>query len=600
MRETIYIFLCLIVAINCFSMEEKREIFATNIQNYIQTGISLPSNSENLISRTKTDVTILFQGAKISEIPNLKRKYGFTDDMASQIQAAKYASGSNIYSKLAESVTLSLGVINESIGAAFRDGDMVYFAIIRGQTSGTLRTKYEKVCHEECDTILIFFEDCDTICNDISIPYTSSETQIITNYLKYYSLQALLSHVEILKQSGYQAYITDGNAIYSDDGNYLVYVTDFGDLAVGPSKDVDVVSPVETIELIDDGTRVRTGRGFAGRRLQETRTGRSRSTSETRTSSRTERISVTSSGRSSATRTGGRSDFSGEGTIVTRGVSRGKKYSKTHCWVDGIGQDIEYSTSSFSARRISTERSSSSRASTSSSSRSSSSNTRTTTRQCVDYYDGNFQLFNFIGNGVSGILSKEQVLKRMLDGRKNSDYHLLILNDGNLVLRSGETILWQSSTANKGVGPFDLKVTDDRCLILEDSTGKLLYKSSKIEEYNILKRIYCNDKHDALITVVSVSCKEEIKWKTLLKQEDNTKEIFRCMVNSRAGEYMVSLDSNCEGTNNVGSLGWIFNTQVSGTVPIYRCLADSDHFISQSSGCEGQKYEFLLGYAYPA
>ncbi len=129
-----------------------------------------------------------------------------------------------------------------------------------------------------------------------------------------------------------------------------------------------------------------------------------------------------------------------------------------------------------------------------------------------------------------------------------------------------------------------------------------------------MKRVYCsptnrafkmNQFHDVTIgNIIMDYCIEEGRWKTLTTYKDNTKEIFECYVknndkNSISRYYMVSLDPNCENNSIMGSLGYIYNTQIQGTQPIYRCRIDNDHFISPNSNCEGAIYEALLGYAFP-
>lgn len=53
------------------------------------------------------------------------------------------------------------------------------------------------------------------------------------------------------------------------------------------------------------------------------------------------------------------------------------------------------------------------------------------------------------------------------------------------------------------------------------------------------------------------------------------------------------------GLVGLGPLGYIYTTQQSGTIPLYRCSLPNglDHFVSGDSNCEGMIKEGLLGYA---
>ncbi|MFE9424103.1 hypothetical protein ACFYNO_14190 [Kitasatospora sp. NPDC006697] len=49
-----------------------------------------------------------------------------------------------------------------------------------------------------------------------------------------------------------------------------------------------------------------------------------------------------------------------------------------------------------------------------------------------------------------------------------------------------------------------------------------------------------------------------------------------------------------------GSLGWLYTSQVAGTVPLFSCKVwnSTDTFTSQAGNCEGQQYLGELGFAY--
>jgi hypothetical protein len=67
------------------------------------------------------------------------------------------------------------------------------------------------------------------------------------------------------------------------------------------------------------------------------------------------------------------------------------------------------------------------------------------------------------------------------------------------------------------------------------------------------------------------------------------------------GAYFVALDIGCEGQRILGIEGYAYSEPVSGLhlIPLYRCRAGQDRFVSKQSNCEGQTAEGRLGYALP-
>ena len=103
-----------------------------------------------------------------------------------------------------------------------------------------------------------------------------------------------------------------------------------------------------------------------------------------------------------------------------------------------------------------------------------------------DFYfnSGLFHKFNFIvkKNGIPKFPTQyvDYMIKESLKG----PFTLEIKKSGNVVLYEEKTkkIIWQTKTANKGKGPYNLHLTNDKTLILQDSNGKILYKSNNYKE----------------------------------------------------------------------------------------------------------------------
>ena len=88
-------------------------------------------------------------------------------------------------------------------------------------------------------------------------------------------------------------------------------------------------------------------------------------------------------------------------------------------------------------------------------------------------------------------------------------------------------------------------------------------------------------------------------WKILRKKEKGTSLVFECRVGGVHGSHtMISKDVKCEGHFNMGPMGYVYNKQVNGSVPLFQCLIISkgDHFVSNDKNCEGHKVQKHIGF----
>ena len=78
--------------------------------------------------------------------------------------------------------------------------------------------------------------------------------------------------------------------------------------------------------------------------------------------------------------------------------------------------------------------------------------------------------------------------------------------------------------------------------------------------------------------------------------------VYECRVGgAKGGHSFISSDYNCENTFNMGPMGYLYNNKVDNSIPIYRCIINSnaDHFISSNSYCDGEgSVEALMGYGF--
>ncbi len=91
---------------------------------------------------------------------------------------------------------------------------------------------------------------------------------------------------------------------------------------------------------------------------------------------------------------------------------------------------------------------------------------------------------------------------------------------------------------------------------------------------------------------------EEASWLLPREPESSTQPLYEC----KKGQHnLLSFDVNCEGLTPLGPVGFIYTTQVNGSVALYRCSfpGETDHLVSTDPSCEGQTTDQLLGYVLP-
>ncbi len=92
----------------------------------------------------------------------------------------------------------------------------------------------------------------------------------------------------------------------------------------------------------------------------------------------------------------------------------------------------------------------------------------------------------------------------------------------------------------------------------------------------------------------------EQEYKILKNYEAGTVGLYIC---SNGIYQFASTNEGCEGASRVSKVGFVYNSGGGGRVPIYRCYnggagADSDHLITDNSGCEGYPHnDGIIGYA---
>lgn len=248
---SLLISLSLIVLLSALDIQTKRGKFADNIQSFVKEA-KLPEKwSEYVYNGPKTSGSIILYGLEFEKIDTVQKKFDLPEEMIPQIKVARFIDNSDIYTKLSSSVTLSRGDYSMDLGAAFREDNMVYFALIRAQVHSELKIKYKEVVHEKCSRFL-FWTKCHDEIGYVPREYTQEEINIIQQFLDYKAVMTIKAYIPKLREGNYQAIISPGHAIYSEDRKSVVYFTDFGSLAIGPTSKLYVYSkPLKYVSYYD-------------------------------------------------------------------------------------------------------------------------------------------------------------------------------------------------------------------------------------------------------------------------------------------------------------------------------------------------------------
>lgn len=363
---------------SAIDIQTKREIFADNIQSFIQD-TKPPEKWNDYVYNVKAGASIIIYGIEFDQVSKVKNKFDLTEEMMTQIKAAKFCSSPNSYSKLENRKAYGTSSYQFDLGAAFREDEMIYFALIRAQAECSTKTKYEIVKVEKCHRVL-FWNSCHY--EDVYVPrsYTGEEIRIVQTYLDYRSLQTIKSYLPRLREGNYQLIMSHGHSIYSEDGKSVAYFTDFGALAIGPTSKLPVYSKPFKYYKYWDKEKAELVTKIAG------------------------------------------SDH------------------RIDCYITDV---------------------------------------KTKEKKCFTYLKGLYWKFNFVGRTISDYqrsIDRFELIERY---RNNGKYLLELKSNGNMVITNtlNNQITWQSYTANKGKGPYNLEITNNKTLVLFDSEDKIIYSS---------------------------------------------------------------------------------------------------------------------------
>ena len=374
------IFLLINTFINC---ADKSIIFAKSIENNIKKQ-QLPDKTYELITNFDNKMTIFFYTATENELNELQTKFDISKDLIIQIKSAKY-SRLNSIKKIKEEIQSNFFSYETSFGTALREDDgRISFALIKSKCFANLKVRYDTFKEKSCSGWWIFESCYDTLVKREKT-ITESEKLILSNAVKINASNELLKGAEILKKGDFQLYMTDSLSMFSSDHKSVMHLTYFGNIAIGPTSELNSILPVNYKFNLNDKN---------------------------------------------------------EGHLVkqaTGNIIELKNYPSS----EGISTDVE----NYIVNK------------------------------------GQFHKFNFlIKNKVNKFPG--EYLKYISGMSFNGPYIFELKKNGNLIFYQkntnpfGANVYWSSNTENKGIGPYNLYLTNDRKLILKDSKETIIYQSN--------------------------------------------------------------------------------------------------------------------------
>ena len=395
------ILLLTVSSINC---QERRLIFANNIKTYVQN-IPKPTGVKDIVSDFDNKLFVLFYTLTLKELQEAQIKFALSDNLVTQIKLAPLARSSGSIKVEETAAPSDFYTYEQTLGSAIKEDDgKISFALIKSKSNAKLITRYEKIYRKECHKVWIFFNKCKEVEYQSLKPITEDEKILINNAAQYSAKSSIIEGVDILKKDDFQLYMSDSGTFFSPDRQSVVHITSFGNIAIGPSSELNAILPLK-YEYVDSSINAK--------KIEDMPKGFTRDTGiliEYPKGNFTEQE---------------------EYPIMPPNVSY--KYGKNLYLNSGL-----------------------------------------------------FHKFHFLINNKNEFSKfPRQYFNYMNEISSNKGPFIFeIKKNGNVIFYEKKTnkIIWQTNTANKGNGPYNFYITNDKILILEDSNGKIIYKSNEYKE----------------------------------------------------------------------------------------------------------------------
>ena len=192
----------------------------------------------------------VFDYMKEYEIEDVKNRYGFSEKVAEEIKSTR----ENWITQVIDDSQMDLPkftdekyvVFKLSFASALKEKDFIYFIYLEISFHGDIDYNCFKTDQKQevCSTDFCGYKHCEE--KKVVTPLEHSQIQKNTIiYEAYYKIFDSLIENPFLGDQTIQLYYSNGNAIFSDDGEFAAYVGEFGDIAIGPKKYLNSIQPLK-------------------------------------------------------------------------------------------------------------------------------------------------------------------------------------------------------------------------------------------------------------------------------------------------------------------------------------------------------------------
>lgn len=199
----------------------------------------------------------IFDCMKENEIEEITNRYGFSEKVAEEIKSTR----ENWITEVIDDSKMDVPKFQDEkyivfkliFASALKENDNIYFIYLEiffhGDLDYNTFTREQEVCKvDHCG-----FKECRKEKVTTPLDYLENQKKAIIYEAYYKIFKSLIEDAVFLGDQTIQLYLSNGNAIFSDDGENAAYVGEFGDIAIGPTKYLNSVKPLKKYTVYSDG-----------------------------------------------------------------------------------------------------------------------------------------------------------------------------------------------------------------------------------------------------------------------------------------------------------------------------------------------------------